>query len=62
MREGGVEAPTQRIEWKTEEFWDRDSLNEELLRYVTSVTAADAVSVCAIHFHPLRSYRRVRNA
>ena len=31
MREGSVDAPTRHpIEWKTEAFWDRDSLNGEL--------------------------------
>ena len=33
MREGRLEAPTRHhVEWKTEEFWDKDSLNEELER------------------------------
>ena len=33
MREGSLEAPTRHpVEWKTEEFWDKDSLNEELER------------------------------
>ena len=33
MREGSLEAPTRHpIAWKTEAFWDRDQLNEELER------------------------------
>ena len=33
MREGSVDAPTRHpIEWKTEDFWERDSLNDELAR------------------------------
>jgi hypothetical protein len=33
MREGSVDAPTRHpVEWKTEAFWDRDSLNDELAR------------------------------
>ena len=33
MREGSLEAPTRHpIEWKSESFWDKDALNEELER------------------------------
>ena len=33
VREGSLEAPTRHpIEWKSEEFWDRDALNTELER------------------------------
>ena len=33
MREGSVDAPTRHpIEWKTEAFWNRDALNDELAR------------------------------
>lgn len=32
-REGSLEAPTRHpIDWKSEDFWDRDSLNQELER------------------------------
>lgn len=32
-REGSLEAPTRHpIEWKTDEFWEKDSLNKELER------------------------------
>lgn len=33
MREGSLEAPTRHpIDWKTEEYWDKDDLNQELER------------------------------
>ena len=33
MREGSVDAPTRHpIAWKSEAFWDKDALNEELER------------------------------
>jgi glycerol-3-phosphate dehydrogenase subunit C len=33
VREGSLEAPTRHpVEWKTEKFWDRDDLNQELER------------------------------
>lgn len=33
MREGSLEAPTRHpVEWKTDEFWDPDALNQELER------------------------------
>jgi len=33
MREGSVDAPTRHpIAWKSEAFWDKDSLNDELER------------------------------
>lgn len=33
MREGSLEAPTRHpVEWQTEEFWSKDSLNAELER------------------------------
>ncbi|HAY45496.1 MAG TPA: Fe-S oxidoreductase [Gammaproteobacteria bacterium] len=33
FREGSLEAPTRHpIDWKSEDFWDRDSLNDELER------------------------------
>ena len=33
MREGSVDAPTRHpIEWKSESFWDKDGLNDELER------------------------------
>lgn len=33
MREGSLEAPTRHpIEWKTEQYWDKDDLNQELER------------------------------
>ena len=33
MREGSLEAPTRHpIEWKSEDYWDKASLNQELER------------------------------
>ncbi len=33
MREGSLEAPTRHpVDWKSEAFWDKDALNEELER------------------------------
>ncbi|MEP5765263.1 MAG: heterodisulfide reductase-related iron-sulfur binding cluster [Halieaceae bacterium] len=33
VREGSLEAPTRHpVEWKTEKFWDKDDLNQELER------------------------------
>ncbi len=33
MREGSLEAPTRHpLDWKSEEFWDKDALNNELER------------------------------
>ncbi len=33
VREGSLEAPTRHpVEWKTEEYWDKDDLNRELER------------------------------
>ncbi len=33
VREGSLEAPTRHpIEWKTEQYWDKDDLNQELER------------------------------
>ena len=33
MREGSLEAPTRHpIAWKTEAFWNKDALNDELAR------------------------------
>lgn len=33
MREGSLEAPTRHpVEWKSDDFWDKDSLNTELER------------------------------
>ena len=38
MREGSLEAPTRHpIDWKSDTFWDKDALNDELERvYDTS--------------------------
>ncbi len=48
MREGSVDAPTRHpIEWKTEAFWDRDSLNDELARvYDVCHGCRRCVSLC----------------
>ena len=48
MREGSVEAPTRHpIEWKTEAFWDRDALNDELARvYDVCHGCRRCVSLC----------------
>ena len=48
MREGSVDAPTRHpIEWKTETFWDRDSLNDELARvYDVCHGCRRCVSLC----------------
>ena len=48
MREGSVEAPTLHpIEWKTEAFWDRDALNDELARvYYVCHGCRRCVSLC----------------
>ena len=33
MREGSLEAPTRHpIDWKSDTFWDKDALNDELER------------------------------
>ena len=48
MREGSVEAPTRHpIEWKTDDFWNRDSLNNELARvYDVCHGCRRCVSLC----------------
>ena len=48
MREGSVDAPTRHpIEWKTEAFWDRDSLTDELARvYDVCHGCRRCVSLC----------------
>ncbi|MDB2313578.1 Fe-S oxidoreductase, partial [Luminiphilus sp.] len=48
MREGSVEAPTRHpIEWKTDDFWNRDSLNDELARvYDVCHGCRRCVSLC----------------
>ena len=33
MREGSIDAPTRHpLDWQSEDFWDKSSLNEELER------------------------------
>lgn len=33
MREGSIDAPTRHpLDWQSEDFWDKNSLNEELER------------------------------
>ncbi len=48
MREGSVQAPTRHpIEWKTDDFWNRDSLNDELARvYDVCHGCRRCVSLC----------------
>ena len=33
MKEGSIDAPTRHpLDWQSEDFWDKDSLNHELER------------------------------
>jgi glycerol-3-phosphate dehydrogenase subunit C len=48
VREGSLEAPTRHpVEWKTEKFWDKDDLNQELERvYDICQGCRRCVSLC----------------
>ena len=48
MREGSLEAPTRHpLDWKSEDFWDKDSLNAELERvYDVCHGCRRCVSLC----------------